>query len=134
MPSGEELSQMGWSGNASNNFNTDKASDAFDGDASTIWSTGAYQEPGMFFQVDLGAVRAFYAIDFECSITSDVPASLDVYLWQSGEPSSPVRTNVAGFPHTTIEFATPQVARYIRLVIAQKKSLWWCIDELRVRK
>jgi glucosylceramidase len=134
MPSGEELSQVGWSGKASNNFNTDQASDAFDGDPSTIWSTGAYQEPGMSFQVDLGDVRAFYSIDFECSITSDVPGSLDVYLWQSGEPSSPVRTNVAGFPRTTIEFATPQVARYIRLVIAQKKNLWWCIDELHVRK
>lgn len=133
-PSDQELSQAGWMGSASNTFTEDQPSDAFDGDPNSIWSTGALQQPGMTFEVDLGEIRAFYAIEVECSIASDVAASMDLYLWQSGEPSAPVRTHVAGFPRTTIEFATPQVARYVRLVLAESKTAWWCIGELHVRK
>ena len=133
-PSGELISHAGWSGSASNNFPGDKPSDVFDDDPSSIWSTGAVQQPGMFLQLDLGAVRAFYSLELECSIGSDVPASFDVFLWQSGEPTAPARTHIVGFPLTTIQFATPQVARYIRLVLAENKNAWWCIGELRVRR
>ena len=88
----------------------------------------------MFFEIDLGALRAFYSVELECTVAGDAPASFDVYLWQSGEPGAPARSQIVGFPETTIEFATPQVARYIRLVLAANKSAWWCIGELRVRR
>jgi hypothetical protein len=59
-------------------------------------------------------------------------AKLDMYLWQSGEPGAPARTGVAGFPEMSIEFTTPQVARYIRLTLSEAKQAWWCIGELYV--
>jgi hypothetical protein len=133
-PTGEPLSAEGWTGRASQTFTGDAPSDVFDGDPSSIWSTGTVQRPGTFFQVDLGTVRAFYSVDFECSIASDAPAKLDIFLWQSGEPNAPARTNIVGFPKTSIEFATPQVARYIRLVLAESKNNWWCIGELSVHR
>lgn len=119
-------------GRASNSFYEDVPSDAFDGDPTTIWSTGTMQQPGMFFEVDLGAVRTFYTLELECSISSDLPGSLDVYLWESGDPGTPVRTGIAGLPHTKIEFATPQVARYVRFALGASKNAWWCIGELHV--
>ena len=131
-PTGQPLSQADWSGKTSHDFPGDAPSDVFDGDASSIWSTGVAQEPGELFELDLGAVRAFYSIKLQCSITGDAAASMDVYLWQSGEPGAPARTHVVGFPETTIEFATPQVARYIRLVLTERKQAWWCIGELNV--
>ncbi|MES1188629.1 MAG: discoidin domain-containing protein [Myxococcales bacterium] len=133
-PTGVAISATGWQGTASNSFFEDRPSDAFDGDPTSIWSTGAVQVPGMFFQVDLGAVRAFYSVDFECSITSDAPAKLDIYLWQSGEPGAPARTRIVGFPKTSIQFATPQVARYVRLVLGEGKNAWWCMGELSVHR
>jgi hypothetical protein len=133
-PSGTLIAQQGWSGSASHTFPGDAPSDAFDNDLDSIWSTGAWQEPGMFFQVDLATVRAFYSVELECSVAGDAPGSLDIYLWQSGEPAAPARTQVVGLSRTSIEFATPQVARYIRLVLAESKSAWWCIGELYVRQ
>ncbi len=132
-PTGEEVSRQRWMGEASHSYFQDTPSDAFDGDPSTIWSTGTVQRPGMFFEVDLGAERAFYALELECSIASDLPASLDVYLWDSGAPPiRPVRTNVAGLRRTKIQFATPQVARHVRFVLGASKNAWWCIGEIRV--
>ncbi|HVY29545.1 MAG TPA: discoidin domain-containing protein [Polyangiaceae bacterium] len=129
---GQPISQAGWSGKASQSFAGDKPSDVFDGDSTSIWSTGAVQQPGMSFELDFGELRAFYSIEVECSVQSDAAASMDVYLWQSGEPGAPVRTHVVGFPETSIQFATPQVARYLRLVLTESKSAWWCIGELNL--
>jgi hypothetical protein len=133
-PSGLLLSSAGWTGIASETFVGDAPTDVFDGDPTSIWSTGTFQRPGMFFQIDLGAVRAFYSVELECSIASDTPAKLDIYSWQSGEPGAPARTRIVGFPKTSIQFATPQVARYIRLVLTESKNYWWCIGELSVRQ
>jgi xanthine dehydrogenase molybdopterin-binding subunit B len=121
-------------GSASHTYWEDNVTDAFDNDPTSIWSTGRIQEPGVYFQVDLGRVRTFYAIHFQCPIAGDAPAAFDVYLWQSGEPVSPARARVAGFPETSIQFATPQVARYIRLTLVETKIAWWCIAELQVRQ
>jgi hypothetical protein len=133
-PTGMPISREGWVGRASHRFPGDTPSDAFDNDLGSIWSTGAPQAPGMFFQIDLGTLRAFYSVELECSITSDAPNSLDIYLWQSGEAAAPARTRIVGFPRTSIEFATPQVARYVRLELAESKNAWWCIGELYVRQ
>ncbi len=131
---GKPISTAAWNGSASETFAGDAPSDVFDGDPASIWSTGTFQQPGMFFQIDLGEVRAFYSVDFECSVTSDAPAKLDLYLWQSGQPGAPARARIVGFPKTSIQFATPQVARYIRLVLTESKNFWWCIGELSVHQ
>jgi hypothetical protein len=133
-PSGVLIPREGWAGSASHSFPGDAPSDVFDGDLGSVWSTGALQEPGMFFQIDLGTLRAFYSVELECSIAGDAPGSLDIYLWQSSEPAAPARTQIVGFPRTSIEFATPQVARYVRLELAERKNAWWCIAELYVRQ
>lgn len=133
-PTGEPIATDGWTGRASHTFAGDTPSDVFDGEPASIWSTGTVQQPGMFFEVDLGKARAFYSVDIECSVASDAPARFDIYLWQSGEPGAPARTRIAGFPKTSIQFATPQVARYIRLTLAEAKNNWWCLGELSVRQ
>jgi hypothetical protein len=132
MPSGQAIARDGWTGKASHSYSGDSPADVFDGDVDSIWSTGAVQEPGMYFEIDLGELRAFYSVDFECSVTGDAAASLDIYLWQSGEPGAPARTGIVGFPKTSIQFATPQVARYIRLALVESRLAWWCMGELNV--
>lgn len=132
MPTGQAIPRAGWTGRASHNYSGDLPADVFDGDAGSIWSTGAVQEPGMYFEIDMGELRAFYSVDFECSIAGDAAAELDIYLWQSGEPGAAARSGIVGFPETSIEFATPQVARYIRLVLTESRLAWWCMGELNV--
>lgn len=133
-PTGVPLSTASWVGRASHNFEEDVPADAFDGDPQSIWSTGVLQEPGHFFEVDLGAVHTFWSVQVDCSLRADVAGRMDLYLWQSDEPSVPVRAGIVGFQKTTIEFATPQVARYLRLELAARKNAWWCIGELQVRR
>jgi F5/8 type C domain len=133
-PTGQAIPSDSWAGKASSTFVDDSPFDVFDGNLETVWSTGKLQEPGMYFEVDLGELRAFYSINVVCPIEGDEAARFDVYAWRDREPTAPVRRDVVGFPDTTIRFATPQLARHVRLVLTQGKWAWWCIAELTVKK
>lgn len=133
-PTGELVSTDGWTGVASHSFSGDAPSDVFDRDPSTVWSTGAVQEPGMLFELDLGRLQAFYTIEFECPVSGDAPGRFDIYAWHGAEPTTPARADIVGFPKTVVEFSSPQVARYIRLVLTESKWAWWCMGELSIRR
>jgi hypothetical protein len=133
---GDALARDGWSASASNTHPNDTPDDALtpagvDGD---FWSSGEDQVTGMYFEMDMAELRAFFSIQMECMTTADMAGLFDVYLSKDGDFSDeqPAREDVTGFALTTIEFATAQVARYIRIELSAGKPNWWCIDDFRV--
>lgn len=132
MQTGMPLSRQGWTARASSTHPNDTTADVFDGELHDYWSNAALQEPGMYFEVDLGQVHTFFSVDFECPVETDAVGTFDIYFSSSGELGEPARRDIAGFPQTSVEFATAQVARYIRIELSAAKSDWWCISEFYV--
>jgi hypothetical protein len=140
MPTQALLSRAGWTATAFATFNGDEPdgdtpNDALDGQEGNYWSSGETQMAGDWFEVDMTELNAFFTIQMMCNQTVDVPVLFDVYLSADGDFSDeqPVREDVAGFaPTTKVEFATAQVARYIRIELVEGKDNWWCIDEFTV--
>jgi hypothetical protein len=133
-PTGEQLSPVAWLASASHTFPEDEPGSAIDG-TDSVWSTGTQQAVGMWFELDLGGLEAFFSIEMTCNIVDDVPARFEVYFSTDGdfEGIEPARADMTGFsPTTTIEFATAQVARYVRFVLSEGKPRWWCIEEIRL--
>ncbi|HVJ20661.1 MAG TPA: discoidin domain-containing protein [Polyangiaceae bacterium] len=133
---GAELSRENWSASALLTHMNDLPADAIDASsASGYWSSGAFQEVGMYFEVDLGMPRVFFSIEFECPVDNDYARKFDVYCSSDGDFSDeePVQADLPGlFPLTRVEFATAQVARYVRIQITESAPSWWCIDDLRI--
>ncbi len=131
---GALISRLGWNASASNTHEFDVPNEAIDGAASR-WSSGASQAAGMYFEVDMQELQALFSIQMYCDVVGDAPLMFDVYLSKDGDFSDeqPVREDLPGLgPTTVVDFATAQVARYIRIVLSEGQSNWWCIDEFTV--
>lgn len=134
-PTGEQLSRVGWSAAASHSFEPDETNDVLDG-MDTRWGSGSLQQVGMWFQVDMGELQAFFTIELVCQqAPNDVPVQFSVYVSEDADFSDeqPVREGGVGYTVTTVEFATAQVGRYITIVLTEgSDDYWWSIDEFRV--
>jgi hypothetical protein len=77
------LPTTGWTGFA--NPNDAAAQQAYDRIESTRWSSNALQEPGMYYGVDLGAVRTLTRIVWDDSpAPGDLPRGLDIQTSPDG--------------------------------------------------
>ncbi len=137
---GSALDRSGWSATASSSRNGEPPAQAFDGSASTRWSTGQDQAPGQFFQLDLGASERFERIELTLvDEIFDYPRGYEVYV--SDSPSnfgSPIASGsgddpVDGNTRTTVISFPAQTARYVRIVqTGSDDERWWSIYELNV--
>ncbi len=131
-PAGETLDPSEWTFTASSAQAA--TGNTVDGDITTRWSTGTKQEPGQFFQIDLGSVQTFDRIDLATDVSQpfDYPRGYEVYA--SDDPDAlgdPIATGV-GSAQTTIEFDAT-TARYIRIVQTGSDVFrWWSIYELDI--
>jgi hypothetical protein len=132
---GDELSAVGWTATASISFESGSERNAIDGNPGTDWTSGADQELGMWFQIDMQQTRVFWSIFVDCLRTpEDAADAFDVWLSNDGTFDKPALTNVAGGQTPDIYFGEPQAARYIRLSLSNiTPDRWWRIDEIRVR-
>jgi hypothetical protein len=123
------------------------ATDAWDQNLSTRWTTGASQAIGQSFDLDLGEVRpGLCRLSIMPGNLYDAPRGLDVLLSEDGQTwRRAVRKKGGIFPlfwaldrplmriapaRMEVGFA-PQAARYVRLVqLDQAKDWWWSIAEL----
>lgn len=134
-PTWEALSPVGWVASASHTSMNSDPQDVIDGIESTYWNTGTQQVPGMWFEIDMGEPQVFFTIEVVCTVErDDSAAALDVWLSNDGAFAEKAQSNLPGEDIFNIIFDEPQVARYIRLSLAQGTNRWWAIDEIRVKQ
>jgi hypothetical protein len=127
------LPRSGWTVSASASSPDDPPGNAIDGDPATRWSSGHGQQPGDWFQVDLGSPQTFDRIVLDTSgspgdgvVRYEVQVSDDGTTW-----SAPIATG-PGSTVTTIQ-VPPTTGRVIRLVDQGSSGSWWSIHELTVQ-
>ncbi len=122
-----------WTLKASHNNGSTK--NAIDGNMGTRWDTSTPQEPGMWFQIDLGAERVIEEIKLDTTgSNNDYPRGYEVYLSYNGEDwGNPVAKGKGDGPVTVISIPSKS-ARYIKLMqTGQVDGLYWSIHELTLK-
>jgi hypothetical protein len=125
------LNRLGWVATASV---SSLPGNAIDGNAGTRWTTGVSQANGQWFQVDMGLANTFSQIVLDATGSSgDYPRGYLVNISNDGVNWGSVVTNGNGSSAvTTINFSSPQAARYIRVTQTGSTSGWWSIHEFNV--
>jgi glucosylceramidase len=139
-PGGGEsaLDRSGWKVTASSTpadpcCTGDSAAKAIDGNPSTRWSTGQAQQPGQWFQIDLGTSRRLTRIVLENgSSTGDHPRGYTVHASDNASSwGSPIATGHGSDPTTTIQLPTT-TARYLRITQTGDAGNWWSTSEVNL--
>ncbi len=126
------LDRTGWAASASVTGSGYSAASAVDGDGTTVWTTGANQANGQWFQLDMQRPQSFNEVDLDvASFTTDYPVGYQVLVSNDATNWTDVATGSGSSPVTSIVF-TPQVARYVRVVQTGTGSHWWTIAEINV--
>jgi hypothetical protein len=126
----EKALAVPWSARASHN--PDDAELAFDGDPGTVWDSKANQEPGMWFQVDLGQVLVLDRV----RVTSPgrgFPVGYRLRLSADGQNWHSVAEMPQNWMNVDVAFA-PCQARYLHLEQTGQPD-WpatWMIGEITV--
>ncbi len=119
-----------WTAQASHN--ADDVGLAFDGDPTTVWDSKADQEPGMWFQVDLGEILVLDRVKV-ASPGSGFPLGFKVRLSRDGQDWHLVAEQEKNWQDLDLAFA-PCRARYLRLE-QTGRATWpatWKISEIAV--
>jgi hypothetical protein len=81
------------------------------------------------------APQVFFSVELDCLQTpDDSPTAIDVWLSDDGTFTDKILSNVLGEDQLVLTFPEAQLARYIRISLAQGTDRWWAIDELRVKR
>jgi glucosylceramidase len=128
-----QLPRTGWTVSASASSPDDPVGNAIDGNPATRWSSGHGQQPGDWFQVDLGSRQTFDRIVLDTTgspgdgvVRYEVQTSDDGTTW-----SAPIATG-PGSTVTTIQ-VPPATGRFIRVTDQGSSGSWWSIHELTVQ-
>lgn len=110
---------------------TDQISNMFDGDPATRWSSDTVQVPGMYFIVDMKAVKTFDTLAIKAG-GNDVAAGYEIYVSKDGVTwGDPVAKGADQSQALTLSLGT-QNARYIKMVQTGSSLAWWSITEFKV--
>lgn len=136
---GAKLSTLGWVATASHTSSstTNSPQFAIDGAQQTDWTTGTLQSQGMWFHVDMQGTQVFFSIEIDSiNQPSDAANAFNVYISDDPAfPEPPVLTNYqAQKTQLAIAFPTPQVGRYLKLLLTEGGEKWWRMDEIRVKQ
>ncbi len=126
----------------SSNFNKAESGLAIDGDPFTRWSSLKAQEPGMFFQLDLGDLYSVNGFSlYSGDSLNDFPRVLKTYFscdhkkWEEIKKTSFSEYAVVQnqlVKKTTYRFS-PVITRYIHLLqTGEDPVYWWSIYEIEV--
>lgn len=112
-------------------------SKAVDGDPATRWTTGAFQAPGQWFQIELPAETEIAGIVFDTARSrNDYPRGYKVELSNDGIKwtSAGLQGN-ANSALTELMLAKPAKAKFIRTTqTGSAKGNYWSIHEVQVLK
>ena len=107
---------------------------AVDGDASSRYTTGASQTPGMWFQIELPQETLIGGLALDSAKSpSDYPRGYEVALSTDGTTwGKPVATGKGGSAITDIAFA-PAKAKFIKITqTGSVNGLFWSIHDIQV--
>jgi hypothetical protein len=135
-PTGKVLSPAKWLATASNTFSDNTQPQlVLDGNGGTNWISGTDQAPGLWFEIDMASEQVFFSIEIDCNDPLDAAQTIDVLLSDDDKfTEPPVITDFGTGMNTVISFPKAQVARYIKIALAQGKNRWWRMDEIRVKQ
>ncbi len=128
---GSALDKAGWQAHASSGAAVQAG---IDGDPGTRWTSGKAQQPGDFFQVDLGQVRSLSRVTLDtCQSPDDYPRAYELFLSEDGNDFGPaLRSGPGRGGLQAIDFST-SAARFVRVVLSDSTDYyWWSIHELDV--
>jgi hypothetical protein len=124
------LNRTGWVGSGTGSG----FSNAFDGNASTRWSTDAVQVNGQYFQVDMQTAKTFNQIQLDTSGSpNDYPRGYQVFVSSDATNwGSAIATGAATNAITNITFSS-QTKRYLKIVqTGSAGGNFWSIHEFNV--
>lgn len=128
------LSMKGWKAEAFSTMDGASVSDALEFDSGTRWISGANQEVGSWFMIDMKKEQTISRLNFTGSIgdNPDYPSDCDILLSKDGESWETV-SQIRDNNEVTIETEFPETeARYIKIVIIKAREAWWDIRTVRV--
>lgn len=131
---GAGISMAGWAATATPTAATDTnpgdfdVANAFDGDLTTRWSSGAAQVGGEGFRLDLGRIQTVSQVAFFDK--TDFPAEYTLWLSSDDVNYTQVATGLGAQP-TAICFPA-QPARYIKILQTGTTGSWFSIYEVSV--
>jgi glucosylceramidase len=111
----------------------DVASHLADDDASSRWSSGTGQEPGLYVQLNLSQQAMVKRVVLDAgSSNGDYVRGYALHVSNDGSNwGTPVATGAGTGQLTTIDIA-PTSARYVRVVSTGTVGNWWSVHEMRV--
>ena len=109
------------------------AAAAIDGDPADRFTTDAYQAPGQYWQLDLGAPTAFSTLVMDSTLwPGDYARSYQVQVSEDGSTWATVATSTGQGSPETVTFPQ-QYAQYLRITLtAASPTNWWSIGEIRL--
>jgi hypothetical protein len=112
---------------------TDNVNNAIDGNPATRWSSNANQAPGMWFQIDLGAVKTVSQVKLDNDASpNDTPRGYNLRLSVDGTNWITVDSKPNNTLPVNATFA-PTKARYIRIEqTGSSDRWWWSINEIAI--
>ncbi|RXZ81941.1 hypothetical protein EBB07_13135 [Paenibacillaceae bacterium] len=126
------LERSGWTATASVSGPGTPANQAIDGSVSTLWSSGADQTNGQFFQIDMGQSQIFNRMLLDAgAAASDYPHGYQIQVSSDGSNWSIVASGSGSEAALLVEFPV-QTARYVRIVQTGTAGNWWSIADLQV--
>lgn len=127
------LPRTNWSASSSNTsvVGSFDPANAIDADIRTRWSTDTQTE-GMWFQIDLGAVRPFDTVEFDSGRYAARDYKFQVSTTGNDWPSQPIIVSGQGNGITTIA-SQPRNARYLRVTLTSSTAGFpWSIYDFGV--
>ncbi|GAA2739040.1 discoidin domain-containing protein [Kitasatospora cinereorecta] len=128
------LDRTGWTASSNTDSNAgDAPAHAIDADKGSRFSTDAYEAPGQWLQIDLGATRNFNRIGMDSGGNAgDWARAYQVQVSGDGATFTTVATATGTGAQQTTAFAT-QNARYVRVVLtAASTTNWWSVVDFNV--
>jgi len=130
-PTGMPVPENGWSATASDTWGDATTKALYDGNVMTRWTSGVLQYPNMWIRLDMGKPQIFFTVVLtpHPEYQTDEGKSYNIYFSTDGSFGAAARTGVST---QTFSFGTAQVARYIKIELANGGTSWWSIGEMSV--
>jgi glucosylceramidase len=133
------IDPTGWTATANPNGPTDPccsgdvSANAVDDDASTRYSTGTGQEPGLYLQVDFGKVQRVRQVVFDTGAsTGDFPRGYAVTVSTDGVNWTTAVASGVGTGQFTTATLDGRPIRYVRMTLTTAApDNWWSVADVR---
>ncbi|MEK8129200.1 ThuA domain-containing protein [Paenibacillus filicis] len=107
-----------------------------DGKLNTRWDSGGFQEPGQWFQVNMGSVKTINEVIIDASgHTSDYARGYVIEVSADGQIWKKVSENVNNTAVKIVASFPAVKAQYVKITQTGTASAnWWSIDELDIKE